>query len=89
MEAEPLKATGMSRMVSWELPPRHHFTGLLLALDHRESEAQSPVTLTVIVLLHPSFDPLTLSSPGLAFPGPEDKLIVFQGCCDPVTPGRK
>lgn len=64
VEAEPLKAAGMNRMVSWELPPNHHFTGLLLTLAHRESKAQSPVTLTVTVLLHPSFDPLPMSSPG-------------------------
>lgn len=52
-------------------------------LAHHESKTQSPMTLTVIVLLCPSFDPLTLSSPRLGFPRPEDKLIVLQGCRDP------
>lgn len=69
-------------MISWELPLKLH-TGLLLQQPHHESKAQSPVILTVIALLQPSFDLLTPSSSRQSFPRLEGKLIVLQGCCDP------
>ena len=74
-KAGPLKAAGVNGMVSWELPPRPPLHRTLAS--HCVSKAQSPVSLTAILFLQPSFDPLTLSSLRQGFPRPEDKLIVL------------
>lgn len=51
MEAGPRKAGGADNHSLVGAAPTPHFTGLSLTLPHWESKAQSPVTLTVFVLL--------------------------------------